>query len=294
MKLQFLHTLEAVIKCGSYAAAASQVHVTPSAVGLQMRQLENYFGQPLFDRSARQVRPTLFALDVLQTVQGTLNELQRLKDRHKTTVSGHVSLGTVESTQISLLPVALRELRSSAPALHVQVIRGTSGLLLDELKAGRLDAAILVRPPSGGASRLHWVPLKREPFVLVVPRDAKEKTPVQLLQAHEWIRLDRSTTGGRIASRYVEKTVPRIRSSIEIPGTEAIVALVAAGLGVSVIPKLRTELLDAWPVREVSLGRSAPTRQIAYVCRAADSAAFRLQVVIDAFQRAVIEGEQRW
>lgn len=292
MKLEFLQTLGAVIEGGSFAAAATQVHLTPSAVGLQIRQLEQWFGQPLFDRSARHVRPTAFALEVMCTVGGTLRELQALRARRGAPISGTVRLGTVESTQISLLPVALSELRRQAPSLEVRFTRGTSEFLLGELKAERLDAAVLVRPPSGGSSRLHWISLAREPFVIVAPPDAKARTPEQLLQSYPWIRLDRSTTGGLIASRYVERLVPRLRSSIEIPGTEAIVALAASGLGVSVIPKLRAEVLKSWPVKEISLGKNAPSRQIAFVCRTADAEAARVAVVLAAFRQAVNRRER--
>ncbi len=287
MKLEFLHTLVAVIQGGSFAAAAARVHLTPSAVGLQVRQLENYFGQALFDRSARHVRATPFALEVAAAVEGTLRALEALRTRRNAPVQGNVRIGTVESTQISLLPVAWSQMRQHAPLMQVQFIRGTSEFLLGEVKAGRMDAAVLVRPPSGGGRRLHWVGLMKEDFVMVAPPQASERSPVELLRRHPWIRLDRSTTGGRIASRYVERLAPRVSSSIEIPGTEAIVALVAAGLGVSVIPKLRPALLESSGVREIGLGREAPTRQIAFVCRSSDAEAASTRVVLEAFHAAV-------
>jgi DNA-binding transcriptional LysR family regulator len=287
VKLQFLQTLAAVVQHGSFAAAAPEVHLTASAVGQQMRQLEQHFRQPLFDRSARQVRPTPFALEVVATVQGTFESLEAMRSRSQQSVSGHVRLGTIESTQVALLPLALKHLRRQAPSLQVQFIRGVSQYLLDELKAGRLDAAVLIQPQSGGSSRLHWVPLLREAFVLVAPPGSKERTVAQLLRAHEWIRLGRSSTGGRIAARYVERVAPRTPSAVELPGTDAIVAVVSAGLGVSVIPELREELRAAYPVREISLGAGAPTRQLAFVCRAADAANPRLHVVLAAFADAV-------
>lgn len=293
MKLQFLQTLSAVVQHGSFAAAAPEVHLTASAVGQQVRQLEEHFGQPLFDRSARQVRPTPFALEVVATVQGTLASLEALRSRARTSVTGHVRLGTVESTQITLLPPALRAIRSEAPGLDVHVVRGVSQQLLEELKAGRIDCAVLVRPLSGGSSRLCWTPLVRETFVLVAPPDSKGRSVVQLLREHELIRLDRSATGGRMAAQYVEKVAPRTRSSIELPGTDAIVALVAAGLGVSVIPELRDELRAVYPVREIELGAGAPTRQIAFVCRGADAANPRLEPVRRAFESAVVKRSER-
>jgi DNA-binding transcriptional LysR family regulator len=293
VKLNFLQTLAAVVQHGSFAAAAPEVHLTASAVGQQVRQLEEHFGQPLFDRSARQVRPTPFALEVLATVQGTLQALELLRSRTRTGVSGHVRLGTVESTQITLLPLALQAMRSKAPALEVQFIRGVSQHVLVDLIAGLFDGAVLVRPQSGGSSRLHWTPLQRESFVMVAPPQSTGRSVAQLLRQHELIRLDRSATGGRIAAQYVEKVAPRMRSSIELPGTDAIVALVAAGLGVSVIPELRDELRAVYPVREIGLGSAAPTRQIAFVCRAADAGNPRLAVVRSAFEDAAARRRKR-
>lgn len=287
MKLQFLHTLAAVIRHGSFAAAAPEVNLTASAVGLQIRQLEAYFGQPLFDRSARSVRPTPLALEVGAAIEGALQSLEALRSRVETSVSGHIRLGTIESAQISLLPSVIQSLRRTAPALEVQCVRGVSQFLLQELKAGRLDAAVLVRPQSGGSSRLHWTPLFTESFVLVAPPEARGRSVRDLLAAHEWIRLDRSATGGKIAAAYVESVLPGKRATLELPGTDAIVAMVAAGVGVSVVPALRDDVRRIYRVNEVSLGRGGPSRQIAMVCRNADGENRRVQAVLRAFQEAV-------
>ena len=60
MNMAALSTLVAILDRGSFASAADDVGCTPSAVSLQMKQLEAYFGQPLFDRSTRTVKPTDF------------------------------------------------------------------------------------------------------------------------------------------------------------------------------------------------------------------------------------------
>lgn len=286
MNIVFFHTLAAVIRHGSFAAAASEVNLTASAVGLQIKQLENYLGQPLFDRSARSVKPTPFAHEVMATVQDTLHALDGLRSRTNTTVSGHLRLGVIESAQISLLPRAMLALRSTAPLLELHCIRGVSKFLLDELKAGRIDVAVLVRPHTGGSSRLHWMPLFSERFVLVTPPRVGGGTPRELLARHDWIRLDRSATGGRIAASYVEKLVPGKRCLLELPGTDAIVAMVSAGLGVSVIPSVRAEMRAIYDINEVSLGSKSPTRQIVMVCRPADIDDRRIKAVHQSFHSA--------
>ena len=67
---------------------------------------------------------------------------------------------------------------------------------------------------------------------------------------------------------------------------DAIVAMVAAGIGVSVLPKIRYQLRDAYGVREISLGRGAPVRQICLVRRSADAGLQRLDAVQQAFVQA--------
>src|SRR5262249_15125042 len=68
--------------------------------------------------------------------------------------------------------------------------------LLTELKAGRIDAAVLVRPSSGGSSRLVWHDLTRQPFVMLAPANAPGEKPAELLQRLGWVRYDPGLTGG--------------------------------------------------------------------------------------------------
>jgi len=290
VKLEALNTLIAVLHRGSFVAASEFVHLTPSAVSLQIKQLEEYFGQPLFDRSARQARPTAFAQELSSTVRRALGEIEAMRRPARGSVSGRIRLGTIESVQMSVLPAAFAALRAAAPALTLHFVRGSTASLLDELKAGRIDVAVVVRPPSGGSSRLHWTPLRRDPFVMVVPVDARGSKPQDFLKTYDWIRLERKLSAGRVAAQYVEKLAPGVRRSIELPSIEGIVAMVGAGLGVSVVPQLRKELLRAYDVREVALGDNRIHRQVALVCRSADAEDRRQLAVRDAFRVAL---EQR-
>ncbi|XAH21265.1 LysR family transcriptional regulator [Xylophilus sp. GW821-FHT01B05] len=287
MKLQFLQTLVAVLQHGSFAAAAKDVNLTASAVSLQMQHLEAYFGQPLFDRSARQVRPTPFALEIAGTLAQTVDTLEALRSRQGVAITGRIRLGTVESAQVALLPAAMQKLRERAPTLEYAISKGPSTVLLDDVKAGRIDAAVLVRPQSGGSSRLSWFPLLRETFVMIAPPTARLAPPAELLRRYDWIRMDPVTTGGRMAAQYVQRIAPRLREAFDLPGTEAIAAMVSAGLGVSVVPALRDELLQAYPMLQVPLGRGAPVRHIALVCRPADAESRLMQAVLEAFHGAV-------
>ncbi|NYE24812.1 LysR family transcriptional regulator [Pigmentiphaga litoralis] len=284
MKVEFLHTLCAVIRRGTFAAAAEDVHVTPGAVSQHIKYLEQHFGQLLFDRSSRRAHPTPFALELAETVQGTLDALESLRTRDETDVSGRTRLGTIDTVQATLLPGALKWLRDQYPKLDVELARGRSDHLLGELNAGTLDAAVVVRPLTGGSSRLFWQVLREEKMVLVAPPDATGKTVQELLQQHDWIRFDKTSTGGMIAAQFVERLQPRMRARIDLLSSHAIVAMVSAGLGVSVIPQPYEPLRRAYAFREVDLGKKGPTRQVAFVCRQADKDKRSIGALQEAFR----------
>jgi DNA-binding transcriptional LysR family regulator len=283
MNVGQLATLAAIIERGSFAAAAQAVGCTPSAVSLQVKQLEAYFGRQLFDRSTRSVRPTELAREVAAIGRELMQRLDALRRHAKTAVAGRVRLGAITSVQTDVLPPALHLLRSRHPQLQVQVSLDDSAALLAAVKGGRLDVAVVVRPPSGATRGVQWHDLVRQPFVMLVPADAPNATPQALLQQRPWIRYDRQLTGGRIAARYVQRICPQANVAIDLRSIDAIVAMVAAGLGVSVIPQPRRALLDAQAVRELRLGAQAPRRQISLVQRSADADDRNLQAVHAAF-----------
>lgn len=286
MKLQFLTTLSAVVTQGNLAAAAEQVNLTRSAVSLQMKQLEAYFGQPLFDRSGRHIQPTAFAREVVRTVDRCLADIEALRSHTARAPGGRVRLGITDSAQTTLLPLAFSDLQRRAPKVELAIERGSTPGLLEALKAGRIEAAVLIRPPTGGSSRLVWTDLLNDELVLVVPRGMRVSTPAQVLQQHPWIRFDRRLVAGRMAAQFVEKLIPQRQALVDVPAIDAIVAMIDAGIGVSVLPRLRAEHLRVHAVKEVSLGPQAPIRKMAMVRRKAESDHGLLNVVEAAFVQA--------
>ncbi len=283
MNVNALATLAAILDKGSFAAAARHVGRTPSAVSLQIKQLERYVGRPLFDRSARTAKPNAFGLEVGGFAREVVERMEALRARPTMSVAGRVRIGAIATIQADSLPGVLRTLRDRHPALQVEVSLNDSDLLLADLRAARIDLAALVRPSSGGSSRLAWHALARQPFVMLVPADAPLRKPAELLDRLGWIRYDPALTGGRIAAQWVRRTCPQVRCTMEVRAIDAIVAMVAAGLGASVVPRPRTALLGAYPVREVELGAGAPIRQLALARRAADAENRNLDAVVAAF-----------
>ena len=286
MNVAMLKTLVAIVDRGSFAAAAREVGCTPSAVSLQVKQLEAWFGQLLFDRSARIARPTPFALEATTVARDVAARLDALRTRPVARVSGRVRLGAIASVQTANLPQALRTVRDRHPDLRVEVSLADSDELIAAVKAGRIDAAVLVRPSSGGSTRLAWQDLERQPFVMLVPPGVPAAPPQELLQRFGLIRYDTALTGGRIAAQHVRRVFPEARIVMEVRSIDAIVAMVSAGLGVSIVPEPRQALLEAHGVRALSLGRGGPTRQIAIVRRRADAANRNIDAMSQALAAA--------
>jgi DNA-binding transcriptional LysR family regulator len=285
MKIRALETFMMVLSKGSFAAAAKEVGLTPGAVSLQMAQLEAYFGRPIFDRSARTVRPTAFAEGLGLSVRDALAAIESFRAGPELLgVSGRLTLGAIPSVQSSMLPPALRLLQEKHPALSIELTLDVSTPLQGALTAGRIDAAVMVRPHGGGSTRLVWRDLADERFVLVAPALATGRSVSQLLREYPWIRYDVALTGGRVAAQYVRKVHPDKRPLFDVASTDAIVAMISEGLGVSVIPQPRSRLREAYGVREISLGAAGPFRRISLVCRKPDAEDRRIAALHAALQ----------
>jgi len=282
MKIEMFQTLEAVLRGGSLAAAASEMNLTASAVSMQMKQIEAYLGQPLFDRSGHAIRPTALAHEVAAGMREGLQHLQSLRRRTVVEVEGVVRLGIIESMLPSLLPGTLTELRARFPRLELRPTRGRSIGLTDAVKSGELDAAVVAEPEKGGTARMNWRPLLRSEMRLIVPPDAAETSVPALFKQYEWIRYDRQTTSGMLAARYVTRQLRTKHGALELDSIPAIIAMVSAGLGIALVHLVDAGFCQSYPVRFVRLGRGAPAIQLSLATRKADADSRALRAVSDA------------
>lgn len=270
MKIEAFSTLDAVIRSGSFAGAAALMNLSPSAVSMQMKQLETYLGQTLFDRSGPQVRPRVAAFDVAAAMRDGLERVAALRSRPSMAIEGVVRLGVIESLLPALLPGTLSALRAQHPRVVVRPMRGRSATLIAAVKAGQIDGAVVAMPAKGGSERMRWWPLARRELVLIAPPTSTEASPTALLRRHDWIRYDRDTVTGAMAARHVLSLVPDKRSLMELDSAPAIIAMVSMGLGVAIIHLLDDALCRVYPVRALRLGRTAPVLQLVLVTRKGD------------------------
>lgn len=289
MKIETFATLEAVLQTGTFVGGARLMNITPSAVSMQMKQLEGYLGKPLFDRSGLQVRPTQLAHEVADTMRDALKGLDALRSGTVLAIEGVVRVGVIESMQPIVLPGMLRFIRARHPKLDVVPIRGRSSGLTAAVKAGEIDAALVAEPSGAKAGRMSWTPMLRRELVLITPPDTPDTPIPTLFRQLEWIRYDRKTVSGTMAAQYVNNQIGDVRSTLEFDNAAAIVAMVSSGLGISVVQRPDSAVLHSYPARVFRLGKAAPVLQLSMVSRKADDDSRPLAVVREAMAMACTE-----
>lgn len=283
-----LKTLIAVAREGTFAAAADKIGLTQAAVSAQMQRLEADLGFALFDRTGRAARLNSMGQQTLARAQ----ELMGLYDKLGARDVGHsatafVGIGAIASVQRSLLPDVLAKFHRQCRGCRTRVVPGLSMELVNRVDAGEIDMAAVIRPPFSLQSDLRWTTLAREPFRLLVPRDVEGDDWAEVLPAHPFVRYDRSSFGGRQVDRFLRAAHVNVQELCEVDELEAIVRLVANGVGVALVPQTATH--RRWPaaVRAIDLGPHTFHRDIGLVHRASRSlsepARLLAQLVGDAY-----------
>ncbi len=241
MSLRALRTLAAIAQHGSFARAAEAVCLTQSAVSLHVRTLEEAFNAPLFDRSRR--TPTLTeagrraverAREILAIYDGIAGELGEGGE-----LAGRLRIGAIQTALAGELPAALAALRRQHPRLRVQVYSGMSAELASRLDAGELDAAVTTEPVRPHPPGLISTPLYQDGFWVIAPPGLHAQDARTLLQQHPFIRFDRRSWAGRVIDSELRRQRWQVHTEMELDSQDAIVQMVACGLGVAVAPLSR-------------------------------------------------------
>ncbi|MBT2324186.1 LysR family transcriptional regulator [Variovorax paradoxus] len=283
-----LKTFVAVAREGTFAAAGEKIGLTQAAVSAQMQRLETELGFALFDRTGRSARLNSMGHQTLVQAQ----ELIRLYGHLGSRDAGRpeavfLNIGAIASVQRSLLPDVLASFHKQCRGCRTRVIPGVSMELVNLVDAGEIDMAAVVRPPFALQSDLRWTTLAREPFRLLVPRHLEGDDWAELLSDQPFVRYDRASFGGRQVDRFLRASHLSVQEVCEVDELEAIVRLVANGVGVALVPQTATH--RRWPaaVRAIDLGHHTFHRDIGLVHRASRSlsepARLLAQLVCDAY-----------
>ncbi|BCY09768.1 LysR family transcriptional regulator [Actinoplanes sp. L3-i22] len=282
-----LRVVGQVAATGSFTQAADLLGYTQSAVSRQVAAMEAAAGAPIFERGRRGVTVTAAgevvirrATAILADVSATEQELAGLRDR----LAGRLTVGSFPAAAMALVPRAMARLKATHPGLAVQLTEASTPALLRQLRAKRLDVAVLgvgSGLPDYDLGDLHLTTVLHGDLLLAVGerhRLADRRTvAVADLAQEPWI-VGAGAAGEPQFGAWPTLAEPVIAHTARHWSTR--LGLVAAGLGITVIPDLAVRALPAG-IRTVAVTDSRwAGRATVAVTRARPSA--RAQALLSA------------
>jgi DNA-binding transcriptional LysR family regulator len=266
MELRHLRYFVAVAEELHFRKAAERLHVAQPAVSEQVRKLEQELGVMLFNRTQRSVALTAAGTALLEEARHVLRHAEVAQQAARNAgdrASTRLRIGYLPDSLPASVPRALRHLARSAPAVEVDMTTGTSLRLIEDLRAGRLDAIVTTLPaPTKG---LRVTPLGEQGGVVVLP--ATHPRAVDTTSALGQLAPERLVVLPRDANPAFHNAVVAICHAaglsptfVEIPEprVEHVLFAVAAGAGVAVLPEAVTERFAAPGIRFVALETDEP------------------------------------
>ncbi|GFE18667.1 LysR family transcriptional regulator [Streptomyces glebosus] len=248
LNLDRLRTLSAVARHGSVSAAADGLHVTTSAVSQQIAKLERETGQQLLAKNGRGVRLTdagRLLADHATRILSQVELAQAELEAHRGQAVGELRLGAFPTAARGLFPAALVTLRAEHPQLRARLTEMEPDESVRGVVRGDIDLAVVLdwyNRPLSLPDGLAKAPLLDDPADVAMPSAhplaRRRSVELEEFADDEWI----SWPQGEFCNEWLMFTLrskgiePRVAHMAEEHGTQ--LALIAAGLGVAVAPRL--------------------------------------------------------
>ncbi|MEU9286289.1 LysR family transcriptional regulator [Streptomyces sp. NPDC048275] len=275
--LRRLGALRELDRRGSLAKTAEAMHLTPSAVSQQLAALSRELGVPLVERQGRGVRLTGQARVVLQHADVIAAQLERARADLAAWGLGErgaVTIGAFSSAISGLLPAALVELAEQRPDIGIAVVEAEPPDLFTRLDAGEIDVAVAVdfaAAPPFTDRRYARTDLLVDVLDIALPAGhrlaALDRIPLRELAADPWIVGDARSCCGAVTRSVCAAGgfTPEIRHAVN--DWQSLAALVEAGAGVALVPRLLQPLHRPGLVLRAPEG-PPPTRHVFAAVRA--------------------------
>lgn len=224
--------------------AAETLSISQSALSRSIARFEDEIGVPLFDRQGRSIRLNKYGHIFLKHVDNMMKEFDEGKQEIKDLLDpdkGEVSLGFLHTLSTSHIPDLLASFRAHYPKINFRLGQGPSHNLIDQLQLGVFDLCLIA--PMENTSPIVWRQLWNEELFVIVPKDHKyanrKNITLEEIADESFIHLKEGFSL-RITIEKIFKEVG-ITPKITFEGEEAdtVAGLVAAGLGISILPNLK-------------------------------------------------------
>ncbi|HGM5581416.1 TPA: LysR family transcriptional regulator [Pseudomonas putida] len=264
MSLKALRTLVTIARHGTFARAADLLSLTPSAVSLHIKALEDELQVPLFDRSRRQVILTEAGQLAVARAESILAAYDELADTLASgpSLRGRLRIGAIHTVLARRLPKALVWIKAHHPQLHISVVSGMSAELARRIEDGELDAAITTEPVSPHPQSLQFSPLFSDRFWAVASPDLAGQSLAQLLANQPFLRFDKRAWAGRQIEQELRRQHLQVSEQMELDSQEALARMAAMGLGVAIIPMSDDDLQRLPPATVLPFGEPQLSRHV--------------------------------
>ena len=219
----------------SFVRAAENLHLTPPAVTMQVKELEGHVGMPLFDRKGKQVSLTttgeymlVYARKILATVKDAEDAAARLQRAE----TGVLTIGFVSTAKYFLMRL-LAEFRTLHPGVDIQISIGNRDQLVGMLQNSEVDIAVMGRPPKELQTRAEPFAAHPHVFVSAVDHPLAHRDHLRVEDLRPFVFIVREKGAGTRAAmeKFFEDTHVEPRMKIELHSNEIIKQAVMAGLG---------------------------------------------------------------
>ena len=269
--LKQLRYFDALSRHCHFGRAAEACAISQPALSMQIKELEQFLGGVLLERGARQIRLTKFGEEVAQRVRDILRSVDELGDFARAShdqLAGRLRVGMIPTIAPYLLPTIISNLTRLHPELDIHVRETLTPKLIQELREGRLDTAIVALPVSEPS--LTEIALFAEHFLLVRPGEA-EGTPVPTVKALREMRLLLLEEGHCFrdqALSFCKLHASPPREVLDASSLSTLVQMVSAGIGVTLIPEMAVAVeTRSAPVSVARFKNPQPSRTIGMVWR---------------------------
>jgi LysR family hydrogen peroxide-inducible transcriptional activator len=268
MEVHQLRYFCAVAETSSFTRAAEREQVAQPSLSQQIMKLEEELGVRLFDRLGRTVRLTEPGQVFLPRARAILTELRAAKEEvaeRQSTVSGAVRVGVIPTIAPYFLPARIATFLRKYPQTSITVVEDVTVHLLDRLRNGQVDMAIMALPARG--HDLECFPLLNERLYALLPKghELARRRSVMMKELRQepflLLRDDHCFRETAIEVCKRARILPQI--VFESGQFSSILGMVAAGLGISIVPEMALERRPDCSFVEISDERATRTVGVA-------------------------------
>ena len=265
--MRHLRAFLTVARLSNFTRAASELHVSQSALTVQIRQLEDALGVTLFDRSKRRVALTQAGKEVLAPLERIVIDTEAVISHTRDMAGlrrGLVSVAALPSLSAGLLPAVLQEFTKKHPAIPVQVKDMVAERVIEAVKKEEVDFGIGTWMKLD--RELKTTPLFTDRLSAFVPKGhlliMRNRIALRELIEHPLVLTSKGSSVREILEAALRKEKLSVLPAFEVNYMSTVIGLVKAGLGIAVLPAIAENIQASAGIVRVEITNPALNRTV--------------------------------